>query len=153
MTLIEFKRSITFHSYKDTVHIIFHWKSRVLVQCKFSEFKSAKRLWVCLVDNQVRIRRLLWGEKKRMLIQQMDFLTSISLGKKVWNVTERHLPFLFLFFFFLFSLFFIRYFLYLHFKCYPLPGFSLWKPIHSSPPAHQPTHSCFLALAFPYTGA
>ena len=26
---------------------------------------------------------------------------------------------------------------------YPLP----------TPPAHQPTHSCFLALAFPYTGA
>ena len=23
----------------------------------------------------------------------------------------------------------------------------------SSPPAHQPTHSCFLALEFPYTGA
>ena len=26
---------------------------------------------------------------------------------------------------------------------YPLP----------TPPAHQPTHSCFLDLAFPYTGA
>ena len=28
----------------------------------------------------------------------------------------------------LFFLFFIRYFLYLHFKCYPLSWFPLWKP-------------------------
>jgi hypothetical protein len=29
------------------------------------------------------------------------------------------------------------------------------KPPHPLPPlpTHQPTHSCFLALAFPYTGA
>lgn len=30
---------------------------------------------------------------------------------------------------------------------------SLQKPsIFSPPPAHQPTHSCFLALAFPFMG-
>jgi hypothetical protein len=41
-------------------------------------------------------------------------------------------------------------FLYLHFKYYPCSWFPLWKP---PPSAHQPTHNCFLALAFPYTGA
>ena len=52
-------------------------------------------------------------------------------------------------------LFFIRYFLYLHVKCYPLSGFALQT--HPPPltplPAHQPNQSHFLALAFPYTGA
>ena len=51
--------------------------------------------------------------------------------------------------------FFIRYFLYLHFKYYPHSWFPLWEaPPPSSPsPAHQSTHSCFLVLAFYYTGA
>jgi hypothetical protein len=50
--------------------------------------------------------------------------------------------------------FFFRYFLYLHFKCYSLSWFPLLKsPISPTPPAHQPNHSHFLALAFPYTGA
>ena len=46
-----------------------------------------------------------------------------------------------------------RYFLYLHFQCYPLFWFPPWKaPILSPPPpAHQPTHSRFPVLAFPYT--
>jgi hypothetical protein len=44
----------------------------------------------------------------------------------------------------------VIYFLYLYFKCYPLSCFPLRKP---PPSAHQPTHSHFLALAFPYTGA
>jgi hypothetical protein len=43
---------------------------------------------------------------------------------------------------------FIRYFLYLHFKCYPESP--LYPPPH---PAPLPTHSHFLALAFPCTGA
>jgi hypothetical protein len=36
----------------------------------------------------------------------------------------------------------------------PFPSFPFENP-HPlpSPPAHQPTHSCFLTLAFPYTGA
>jgi hypothetical protein len=34
-----------------------------------------------------------------------------------------------------------------------LSWFLLWKSPIPPPPAHQPTHSCFLALAFPYTGA
>ena len=42
-----------------------------------------------------------------------------------------------------FKAFFIRYFLHLHFKCYP----------QSPHPAPQPTHSRFLALAFLCTGA
>jgi hypothetical protein len=49
------------------------------------------------------------------------------------------------FFSLMFSDFFIRYFLHLHFKCYP-----------ESPslcPVPQPTHSHLLALAFPCTGA
>jgi hypothetical protein len=51
--------------------------------------------------------------------------------------------------------FFIRYFLYLHFKCYLLSWFPLWKPpiTTAPPPADQATHSCFPVLAFPYTGA
>jgi hypothetical protein len=44
-------------------------------------------------------------------------------------------------------LFFIRYFLHLHFKCYPQP------PIAYPCPAPQPIHSHFLALAFPCTEA
>jgi hypothetical protein len=53
-----------------------------------------------------------------------------------------------------FPFFFIRYFLYLHFKCYLLSWFPLQKTPLSPPPlTHQPTHSCFLALAFPYIGA
>jgi hypothetical protein len=53
-------------------------------------------------------------------------------------------------------IYFIGYFLYLHFKCFPLSWFLLWKtpfpysPYPVPPPlAHQPTHSHFLALAFP----
>ena len=53
------------------------------------------------------------------------------------------------FFFPLYSFFFIiRYFLHLHFKCYT--QIPLYPPPH---PAPQPTHSHFLALAFPFTGA
>jgi hypothetical protein len=56
-------------------------------------------------------------------------------------------------------IFFIRYFLYLHFKSYPLSWgnnnvFPLKTPYPMSPPpAHPPTHSHFPVLAFPYTGA
>jgi len=36
----------------------------------------------------------------------------------------------------------------------PFPSFPSENPhTLSPPPAHQPTNSCFLALAFPYTGA
>jgi hypothetical protein len=43
--------------------------------------------------------------------------------------------------------FFIRYFLHLHFKCYPE------SPLYPPPrPASLPTHSHFVALAFPCTG-
>jgi hypothetical protein len=48
--------------------------------------------------------------------------------------------------------FLIRYYLYLHFKCYPLSWFPFLYPL-LPPPAPQPTHSLFLALAFPYSGA
>jgi hypothetical protein len=52
----------------------------------------------------------------------------------------------------------IRYFLYLYFKCNPLSCFPLWKSLIASPspdppPPYQPSHSCFLALTFPYTSA
>jgi hypothetical protein len=43
----------------------------------------------------------------------------------------------------IFFLFLITYFLQLHFQCYP----------KSPPPTLLPTHSHFLALAFPCTGA
>ena len=44
---------------------------------------------------------------------------------------------------------------YLHFKCYPLSWFPLRKPPYPIPPpsVHQPDHSRFPVLAFPYTGA
>jgi hypothetical protein len=48
---------------------------------------------------------------------------------------------------------FNRLFLCLHFKCYPFPSFPSESPLPLSPPAPQPTHSRFLALAVPYTGA
>jgi hypothetical protein len=35
----------------------------------------------------------------------------------------------------------------------PFPGFPSESPLSPPPPpAHQPTHSCFLVLEFPYTG-
>jgi hypothetical protein len=46
-----------------------------------------------------------------------------------------------------FSLFFIRHFIPLHFKCYPQ------SPLTTPCLAPQPTHSCFLAVGFPCTGA
>jgi hypothetical protein len=55
--------------------------------------------------------------------------------------------------------FFLNYFLLDIFFIYiinviPFPGFPSENPL-SPLPSHcsQPTHSCFLALAFPYTGA
>jgi hypothetical protein len=44
------------------------------------------------------------------------------------------------------TFFSIRYFPHLHFQCYP-------KGPHTHPPNPLPTHSPFLALAFPCTGA
>jgi hypothetical protein len=54
---------------------------------------------------------------------------------------------------------FIGYFLYLHFKCYPLSRSPLWKPPIPSPSsclyegAPPSTHSCLSTPAFPYTRA
>jgi hypothetical protein len=55
---------------------------------------------------------------------------------------------------------FIGYFIYLHFKCYPLSWFPPETPYSIPPPPasmrvypHQPTHSCFPSITFPYTGA
>ena len=55
---------------------------------------------------------------------------------------------------------FIRYFLYLHFKCYPLYWFSPRNSLSNPPsPASMtvfpdpPTHSHLSSLPFPYTGA
>jgi hypothetical protein len=47
-----------------------------------------------------------------------------------------------------FKFFFIRYFPRLHFQCYPKG-----PPYPLAPPNPLPTHSPFLALAFPCTGA
>jgi hypothetical protein len=53
------------------------------------------------------------------------------------------------FFFFKLDIFFI----YIS-NVIPFPGFPSENPLSSPPhPAQQPTHSCFLALAFPKTGA
>ena len=64
--------------------------------------------------------------------------------RKIWyshyslkNSTQIY-SFLFIFYFL------IRYLLYLHFKCYP-------KRLPFPRPAPQPTHSCFLTLAFSST--
>jgi hypothetical protein len=46
----------------------------------------------------------------------------------------------------IYFLFFIRYFIHLHFKCYP-------KSPPDTPPTPLPTHSYFLPLAFPLTEA
>jgi hypothetical protein len=61
-------------------------------------------------------------------------------------IVHHHIPVLIAFDF---LIHFIRYFLHLHFKCYPQ------SPLYPPPPrpVPQPTHSHFLALAFPYTGA
>jgi hypothetical protein len=47
----------------------------------------------------------------------------------------------------------IRYFLHLHFKYYPFPSFLSKYPYPPPTPVPQRTHSRFLALSFPYTGA
>jgi hypothetical protein len=51
--------------------------------------------------------------------------------------------------------FILRYLLYLNFKCYLLSWSLLQKPPIPSPPlapVQEPIYSCFLVLAFPYTG-
>jgi hypothetical protein len=60
----------------------------------------------------------------------------------------------------IFFFFFLGYFLYLHFKCFPHPRSPLQKPYCTLPPPasmrvlpHPPTHSSLSVLAFPYTGA
>jgi hypothetical protein len=56
--------------------------------------------------------------------------------------------------FFSFFPFFIRHFLYLHLNVLPFPPFPSKAHLSPSPsPDHQPTHSCFQALAFPCIGA
>jgi hypothetical protein len=62
-----------------------------------------------------------------------------------------HVPFYFYFFYFLLNIFFTSIS-----NVIPFPGFPPKTPSsYVLPPsyAHQPTHSHFLALAFPYTGA
>jgi hypothetical protein len=63
--------------------------------------------------------------------------------------------------FYFLLLFFIGYFICLHFKCYPRFQFPLWKPSIPSPLtlflwgcslAHPPTPTCLIALAFLNTG-
>jgi hypothetical protein len=60
----------------------------------------------------------------------------------------------------MFYLFIIKYFIYLHFQCYPLSWLPIWKPpSHAPDPASvrmlplPPTHSHLPILTFPYTGA
>jgi hypothetical protein len=78
-------------------------------------------------------------------------LPSFYLSRK-----ESQLPFCLYFSFFFFPL---GYFLYLHFKCFPLSRSPLWKLHILSPSpclnegAPPPTHFHPLALASPYTGA
>jgi hypothetical protein len=57
-------------------------------------------------------------------------------------------------------IFLIGYFLYLHFKCYPLSQFPPGNPYPILPPPasmrmfpYPYTHSCLPTLTFPYTGA
>jgi hypothetical protein len=59
------------------------------------------------------------------------------------------------------KIFFIGYFLYLHFQCYPLFQFPpletpsiipLLLLLWDSSPTYPPTHSCLPTLEFPYTG-
>ena len=78
----------------------------------------------------------------------------VSGGYKV-NMHERNMEVFLLFFFS-----FVGYFLYLHFKRYPLSSLPSGNPLfHSPPPAsmrvlpYTCTHSCLPAQAFPSTGA
>ena len=57
------------------------------------------------------------------------------------------------YFIFLLDIFFIYISNVIRFPGFPSKNpYTLPKPLYP-PPAHQPTHSCFLALAFPNTGA
>jgi hypothetical protein len=87
----------------------------------------------------------------------------LSLGL-LWDffVVVTVLEFIYLFIYlFIYYLFVTGYFIYLHFKCYPLSWFPLLKcPIPSHPPspcfyegAPPTTNSNFPVLAFSYTGA
>jgi hypothetical protein len=53
---------------------------------------------------------------------------------------------------FIYLFIYLRYFLHLHFKCFIVFLLKIPYPL-PHPCAPQPTHSWFLALAFPYTGA
>jgi hypothetical protein len=79
-------------------------------------------------------RHLHWEELSFILQPLVGALVGVG---KYWLTLRRHT----MFFFFL-----IRYFLHLHFKCYP-------KSPPDPPPTPLPTHSHFLALAFPRTEA
>jgi hypothetical protein len=79
------------------------------------------------------------GKKKpRKLTTEKEIGACIIDSRSVYNKNRERL-------FFSFSIFFIRYFPHLHFQCYPK------SPPYLPPPL--PTHSHFLALAFPCTQA
>jgi hypothetical protein len=95
---------------------------------------------------------ILWGQKLWTVYSLWERSDSNSATKDIYFQDKIHcVIFLSDIFKHLFKK--IRYFLYLHFKCYFLSRFHLWKPSsHFLSPAHQPTLSCFPVLAFPYTG-
>ena len=63
------------------------------------------------------------GEHENMEVVKV----SVLLWLEKWQKVNAEVKLCGLFFWF--YLFFIRYFLYLHFKCYPLSWFPLWKPL------------------------
>jgi hypothetical protein len=86
-----------------------------------------------------------------LLSLNCNFATVMNPNVSICFLSFSFLFFSFLFFsflFFSFFSFFIRYFLHLHFKCYPKP-----PQVPPGPPTPLAPHSHFLALAFPYTGA
>jgi hypothetical protein len=54
---------------------------------------------------------------------------------------------------YIFSIFLLDIFFIYISNVIPFAGFFSENTLYLPPPAPQPTHSCFLALAFPYTGA
>jgi hypothetical protein len=148
-------------SRKDEWDIIYSFDKETIIwhfSVSFRLYRWVKFQCICniLYDLLVCMNIEKWLWKWSQLVCSLPLVFSLMLvGFFFFLVTRRYailmwcmcLTFSFLFSFFLFFwAFLIRYFLHLHFQCYP-------KSPHTPPPPPTTTHSLFLALAFPCTEA
>jgi hypothetical protein len=104
---------------------------------------------------QIYLSKFVWGSKKdrSCLFIQLAKLYGFFNGELKLlifrDIIERY-ELLFLPFFLLFPFLKDIFFIYIS-NVIPFPGLTSENPLSLPSHAHQPTHSCFLALTFPYT--